>query len=149
MVIGGSDLFRVIVLRRVFVPRGPGAGAGGEGAQGAMQAHPKRQRTKLDRWTAHGARRATHDITQRGSARLFLRSERGQGALTSRHRRNSRCTNASVSVLRFHYSLRTTCYASRPFIKYYAFVYLLGVARAPSPFNKLAVTFYRLRKPFC
>lgn len=50
-----------------------------------------------------------------GGRRLFLRTYvRGRpGALTSPYRRNSRC-NASVSVLRFYYTLPTTRYASRP-----------------------------------
>lgn len=108
MAIGGSDLFRVIVLHGVFVLLWAGAMCVRTEDQGASETAT----TCLDQWT--------YDITQtpvRSAFSTVRTAECRPGALTSRYRRNSRC-NASVSVLHFYYSLRTTCYASRSFIKY-------------------------------
>lgn len=95
----GSDLFRVIVpARGVFVPCKRHWAGEGEGE--ATEAAASETATA---WT--------------GGRRLFLRTyvrtwQAGCIDIAS-YRRNSRC-NASVSVLRFYYTLPTTRYASRP-----------------------------------
>lgn len=94
----GSDLFRVIVpARGVFVPcKRHWAGGGGGGGH---RSRSIRNGNSLDRWTT--------------AFSTYVRTWQAGCIDIASYRRNSRC-NASVSVLRFYYTLPTTRYASRP-----------------------------------
>lgn len=94
----GSDLFRVIVpARGVFVPCKRHWAVGGGG--GGHRSRSIRNGNSLDRWTT--------------AFSTYVRTWQAGCIDIASYRRNSRC-NASVSVLRFYYTLPTTRYASRP-----------------------------------